>query len=284
MPTHILYVDDSGTKEYADDPSEYLSRRGKSRFFVFCGVLLTVADASRLTSNLVHLKLDCFNEETVEIKSNWLRQPHERKQRYLVPHRITDERLTQFIEDYYKAIRASPLVLIAAVIDKLHMQEEYTNNLWYAPAVAYELIMQRAQNELTATDSLAVIIDDMTGATPKGNQYKANLRAQHSKLKRYGSQLRRGVSFPCLHSQRFVNSASSQIVQVADVAAYNVHRQFMQYGEQWEQAGLGTLSTYKHFDEISEKFRKDANGRVQGYGIVKFPLRNRIHWAIKDEK
>ncbi len=154
----------------------------------------------------------------------------------------------------------------------------------YAPAVAYELVMQRVQNELTAGQSVSVIIDDMSGATPKGNQYKDNLKAQHLILKKYGSRLRKGFDFPCLSSQRFVNSASSQIIQVADVAAYNVHRQFLQYGEQWEQAGLGTLSMYDHFEKISGKFRRDEHGRVQGYGIVKFPLRRRIYWTLTDEK
>lgn len=283
MPTHVLYIDDSGTKEYADRPEQYLSRRGKTRFFVFCGALMTTADAGRLTSSIVQLKLDCFGEETVEIKSNWLRMPHERERYYLKRYGITDERLNKFVEDYYEAMNSSPLSFIAAIVDKQHMQEDYPKP-WYAPAVAYELIAQRVQNELSETESVAVIIDDMSGATPKGNQYKANLKAQHTMLKRYGSRLRSGVNFPCLHSQKFVSSASSHVVQVADVAAYNVHRQFLQYGDQWEQDGLGKLATYEYFDKISGKFRKDTNGRIQGYGIVKFPLRHRVHWSVGEQK
>ncbi len=283
MPTHVLYIDDSGTKEYAENPAEYLSRRGNSRFFVFCGALLTTADAGHLTRNLVQLKLDSFGEETVEIKSNWLRIPHERRRHYLEPYGLSEVQLSDFIDQYYEAVQAAQLSFIAAVVDKQHMQEDYPKP-WYAPAVAYELVMQRVQNELPDTDSVAVIIDDMSGATPRGNQYKENLKRQHSKLKQYGSSLRQGFSFPCLSSQKFVNSASSQVIQVADVAAYNVHRQFMQYGEQWEQAGLSSLSLYEHFERISGKFRRDERGRVQGYGIVKFPLRRRVRWGIRDEK
>lgn len=279
MPTHVLYIDDSGTKEYAEKSTDYnLSRRGKTRYFVFCGVLLTTAEAGRLSNTLIQLKLDCFGEEAVEIKSNWLRIPYERRGHYLDPYGISEARLTEFMDKYYDAINASEAVLIAAVINKQHMQETYPKP-HYAPAVAYELVMQRVQNELP-TQSVAVIIDDMSGATPKGNQYKDNLKAQHRRLIKYGSSLRKGVNFPCLSSQKFVNSASSQIIQVADVAAYNVYRQFIDHGEEWEQSGLGTLSMYEHFERMSGKFRRDANGRVQGYGIVKFPLRNRVYWGI----
>ncbi len=152
MPTHVLYIDDSGTKEYADNPADYdLSRRGKSRFFVFCGALLTTAEAGRLSNTIIKLKLDCFSEEAVEIKSNWLRISSERKRRYLDPYDITDARLTEFMDSYYDAINASDLMFIAAVVDKQHMQETYPRP-HYAPAVAYELVMQRVQNELPTPD------------------------------------------------------------------------------------------------------------------------------------
>ena len=281
MPSHVLYIDDSGTKEYAENTEEYdRQKRGKSRYFVFCGALLSMAATSRLSSELVRLKLEYFGEETVEIKSNWLRQPHERRQRYLLPYDLTEARLSQFVEDLYEVVNKADLVFIAAIIDKLHMQEQYAPNPWYAPAVAYEIVLQRVQNDLQPGESVAVIIDDMTGATPKGNQYKRNLKAQHLMLKQYGGKLMGGFSFPCLTTLKFVNAASSQVVQLADLAAYNVHRQFVDYGEQWEQDGLQTLSTYPHFDKISKKFRKDETGRVQGYGIVKFPLRHRVRWSV----
>src|SRR5215210_5403316 len=111
MPTHVLYIDDSGTKEYADTPEEYASRRGKSRFFVFCGALLSTGDAGHLTNKIVELKLDIFGEETVEIKSNWIRIPHERKRHYLDPFGLNEAQLDDFINRYYEAVNASPLLL-----------------------------------------------------------------------------------------------------------------------------------------------------------------------------
>ncbi|HVG35539.1 MAG TPA: DUF3800 domain-containing protein [Pyrinomonadaceae bacterium] len=282
MPTHVLYIDDSGTKEYASRPEDYrLARRGNSRYFVFCGALLTTAEAGRLRDRIVELKIEYFRRGDVEIKSNWLRIPYERQKRYLDKYSVSEERVRRFVDDYYKAINEFDLMFVAAIVDKLHMQEIYPRP-WYAPAVAYELILQRVQSELPAPASVAIIIDDMSGATPKGNQYKRNLKLQHLSLMKYGSSLRKGVAFPCLSSQRFINSAASHLVQVSDLAAYNVHRQFIQYGEEWETEGLGRLSTYEHFDKIVTKFRKTSEGRIQGYGIVKFPLKKRVYWTVTE--
>jgi hypothetical protein len=281
MPTHILYIDDSGTKEYADAPEEYKSKRGKSRYFVFGGALLTPDCASLLSRAIIKLKLECFGTECVEIKSNWVRIDSERKRRYLKPHDISEERFKQFIDDYYAAIVDCDLIFIAAVIDKLHMQEEYPKNPWYPPAVAYDLLLQRVEKELKRVGDVSVIIDDMTGATPRGNQYKFNLTRQHQRMIQRGSALMSGFNFKLFNKAlRFVNSAQSHLVQVADIAAYNVYRQFVDHGEEWETQGITELPTYPHLARIENKFRKDANGRVQGYGIVKFPLRKRIPWRV----
>lgn len=282
MPTHVLYIDDSGTKEYADDPTEYDSKRGKSRYFVFGGVLLNPDCASQLSSAIIKLKLECFGTECVEIKSNWVRLPFERKKRYLAPHDVSSDKFKKFIEDYYAAVVGCDLMFIAAVIDKKHMQEDYPNP-WYPPAVAYDLLLQRLDKELHRAGEVSVIIDDMTGATPKGNQYKFNLTHQHQRMIQRGSALMTGFSFKFLNKTlKFVNSAHSHLIQVADIAAYNVYRQFVDHGEEWEAKDITRLPTYDHFERIAMKFRQDANGRLQGYGIVKFPLRKRIHWVVQE--
>jgi hypothetical protein len=278
MLTHVLYIDDSGTKEYGD-PAEYQKTRGKTRHFVFCGTLLTMKEASQLSQRIIDLKLARFGDDSVEIKSNWLRIPQERQQRYLDRYQITGAELDAFVEDYHVTFEAAQLDFIAAVVDKLHTQEDYGANPWYAPAIAYELLLQRVQQHVAKGDSVAVIIDDMSGATPKGNQYKQNLKAQHARLKQFGGKLKAG-DFPCLATQTFANSASSHILQVSDLAAYNVHRQFRDHGDEWEQHQQN-LGVYPPFYRIAKKFRTDGNGRIQGYGIVKFPLRNRVQWMLK---
>ena len=100
MPTHALYIDDSGTKEYANDPAEYEGRRGNSRHFLFCGVLASVKAASDLAAKIIELKNDNFGTAEVEIKSTWLRNPEARAKKYLTPYGITDVQLTGFVDAY----------------------------------------------------------------------------------------------------------------------------------------------------------------------------------------
>ena len=163
------------------------------------------------------------------------------------------------------------------------MQAAYPNP-WYAPAVAYEILLQRAVQAVRAPDSFSVTIDDMSGATPHGNQYKYNLTRQHGMLQRFGSRLQRGLSFVPLEGRlRFTDSAAHHLIQVADVVAYNVFRQFRDHGEAWED-DTKELPVYDYFDRIASKFRKGDGGRIQGYGIVKFPLVKRVAWIAPPQK
>jgi hypothetical protein len=253
-----------------------------SRYFVFGGLLIGIAEAGTLSGEIIQLKLNTFETETVEIKSNWLRIPYEREERYLRKYDISNEQLDEFVDNYYDCIVNSELMFIVAVIDKAHMQEDYPTNPWYPPAVAYDLLLQRVQMEVRANELVTVIIDDMTGATPKGNQYKDNLKRQHDKFRKSGSCLRSDFPFTCLGpSIKFVNSAYSHLIQVADIASYNVHRQFRDHGAEWEDKALPELPTYDYFRRICSKFRRDHNGRIQGYGVIKFPLRERVRWGVK---
>jgi hypothetical protein len=280
MPSHVLYVDDSGTKEYADDPSRY-GRRGKSRYFVFGGLLISTGAASQLVGSIARLKYETFGDESIEIKSNWLRIPQERAKRYIEPYLLDDDAITRFVDAYYEEVLTAELMFIAAVVDKQHMQEVYPKP-WYPPAVAYDALLQRVESELSGKGTVSVTIDDMMGATPHGNQYKLNLDRQHKRLKAFGSQLSQSIKYTCLEGRlKFGNSAHHHLIQVADIAAYSVYRQFVDYGERWEEEGLEELPMYDHLERIGHKFRQGPGGRVQGYGIAKLPMRRRVMWVVK---
>lgn len=277
-PTHVVYIDDSGTKEYASTSDQYGT--GVSRYFVFGSVLLTTAESGSLVKRIRAAKVESFGTNDVEIKSNWLRMPKERKARYLDAHGISEKGLTEFVEKLYSIIGESDLCVIAAVIDKVHMQAKYPRP-WYPPAAAYEVLMQRVVQEVTEPRSISVVIDDMSGATPNRNQYKDNLRAHHRRLRASGSSLLKGVSFaPLAGDIRFVDSRVADQVQVADVVSYNVYRQFVEYGDDWERISQ-QLPTYPWFARIGEKFRQGPGGRIQGYGVIKFPMLARVPWRVK---
>jgi hypothetical protein len=281
-----LYVDDSGTKEYAANPAAY-TRTGNTRYFVFGALLVGEDSAAALAAEIANLKRSTFGTADVEVKSNWLRIPKERARHYAAPFGVSDPQLDGFVEAFYDVVAAAPVQLVAVVVDKVHMQEDYAppKTPWYAPAVAYEVLLQRVVQEVRVPATVGVVIDDMTGATPRGNQYKRNLIGHHKRLRTVGSSLQRGIAFSSLvPGPRFLNSAQSHLIQVADTVSYNVLRQFTDHGDAWEDALIKILPTYSWFHRLGRKFRTDGEGRIQGFGIVKFPMRARIRWAYgKDE-
>jgi hypothetical protein len=280
VANYQLIGDDSGNREYSDN--RQYGTTGKSRYFVYGALLMEERDAQLYIARIHELKTLVFRTTDIEIKSNWLRIPDERRERYLEPFGLTEERLTAFVDDYYRLIDTARLQFVGAIVDKLHMQETYARP-WYAPTAAYEVLLQRAVQAVPSGSRLTVTMDDISGRTPKRSFYKALLRDHHAKLQRFGSMLQKNLSFACLDGPvRFANSATSDLVQVADVAAYNLHRQFKDHGPEWEQH-LERLPTYEHFTRIVHKFYQGPNGRIQGYGVVKFPLRNRVRWRVNQE-
>jgi hypothetical protein len=276
--THVLYLDDSGQKEYLADGASY--DHGLSRYFVLGGFFTRLREAGLLAERLASVKRKTFGDRPVEVKSNWLRRPVERKARYLDPFNLTEEQFRSFVDEFYEVTLRADSALLACVVDKEHMTQDYGDARWYTPAAAYEAVVQRAQNELGPPGfRFSVVIDDMTGKTPNASTYSSNLTRHHEQLKKTGCNF-----FPLRMTAltgrlKFVNSRDSNLIQVADLVAYNVFRQFRDYGEEWETSGLGELPTYDWFRRIAPKFRRGPNGRIQGYGVVKFPLRNRVPWT-----
>ncbi len=280
MSRFRLFVDDSGNREYAAD-GEY-GIDGKTLYFVYGGILINQHDADRLERSLNDLKRFTFGSSDVEIKSNWIRQPRERRTRYLERFGLDEEGLRSFVDDYYKLLVQAPLTLIAAVVNKRQMQEKYADP-WYAPTVAYDVLLQRAALAVPADSTLAVTVDNIGGKTPNQNEYKRLLQAHHSELRARGSKLQKGLSFACLETPaRFVFSEDSNLVQAADLIAYNVHRQFRDYGEEWEQVATPPrpLPMYEPLARVVHKFRMNDQGRIQGYGIVKVPLLRQVPWGL----
>ncbi len=99
--THGLFLDDSGTKEYTEGGQTYSDRGGKSRYFVFGGLLAEVAAGKALAAEIARLKKQTFGTEDVEIKANWLNFAAKRASKYLEKYNITNEKLLLFEGDFH---------------------------------------------------------------------------------------------------------------------------------------------------------------------------------------
>jgi hypothetical protein len=92
----------------------------------------------------------------VEIKSNWLRIPSERKRRYLEPFGVSEVMLRQFVGDVANLMASDRCTYLAAAIDKPAMQKRYpAGQVWYASATAYQFLLQRYERHCAANNASA---------------------------------------------------------------------------------------------------------------------------------
>lgn len=258
-----LYLDDSGTKEYS--ATGYGA--GVTRYFCFGGLLMPVSQAQFAARQMRTLKSKYFGRDDIEVKSNWLRIPRERQKRYLDQcFGLTEAGLTEFVGQVYDLIIQLRCELLCCVVDKEEMQRRYSQP-WYAPAAAYESIIQRVQMHMNEVDGMAsVTIDAMSGATPAGNQYHDNLVRHHRQLRTSGSRLQPGLAINRIGDLGFAESHHDERIQLADIVAYNAYRQFVDYDGNVDDPA----HRYAHFGRLSPKFRQHR-GAIAGYGVVAFP-------------
>lgn len=278
-PTHKLFIDDSGNKEYSPDGRYTRRGGGRTPYFVFGGLLVTPAEAGFINRSMRDLKLRTFGDDDVEIKAHWLRRSTERHRRYLEPYSLEPEELTLFTNAVYELMTGASCKLIACVVDKAEVQQLYRDKAYYAPAIAYDCLLQRVQQEMIdCKGEVHVTVDAMTGATSAGNQHLYLLKRQHALLQNRGSTLLKGMSFDRVGGIAFRDSKLDERLQLADLVAYAVYRQFVDHGADWEDDSK-PLELYEYLERLAPRFR-NRDGRIQGYGIVKFPMNRRVPWAV----
>lgn len=265
------FVDESGQREYG--PST-------DRYYVVAGVVALAQYLNTYEDEFAGLKRAFFGRRNVEVKSNWLRQPHECKKHYFDPYGITRDQLDTFVEAMYDWLLATKLVLIAGVIDKEQMVEDYADP-HHPSALGYQVFLQRYQRFLASKDAIgAVMLDEPSGKSAAGRSWKDLLRRQHRRLKRKGCNYT-GATFDNLtDTVGFMDSADSSLVQLADIVAYNTFRQFKDHGAAWDDPSAAELPVYSHFDRILPRFHRRRDRVFSGYGVAKMPTRAKHDWVV----
>ena len=71
---------------------------------------------------------------------------------------------------------------------------------------------------------------------------------------------------------KFGKSGSSNFLQLADTIAYNIRRQFVDFGHKQTAIPLGFTKYYPYFEKIKDNFYHNSkNLGIQGDGLVKLP-------------
>jgi hypothetical protein len=268
------YIDDSGEKEYGWKTS---------RYFVYLGAIADLGDEEQLNSEIAAQKVQIFGTDAVELKSNWLRRPRERRKRYLDRFAISEEALDQFVEALYSWMEDAPLTFVAAAIDKPQMRQRYGANAWHPSATAYQFLLQRFELYLRSRVPARgyVTVDDMTGSSPAHNQWRDLLRDQHRRLKRDGCSITNLTFDAVANHVWFGKSHDFHLLQIADLVAYNVFRQFRDHGDTWDDESARSVPIYPRLDRLLCRFLLGPNNRLQGWGIVKWPNERKSPWRVE---
>lgn len=265
------FLDESGQREYGDNTD---------RFFVVAGAIVRCEHIDIYETEIQGIKRSFFGTPDVEVKSNWLRIPKERRKRYREPYVVSEQRIKSFVDALYNWILASRTTFIAGVVDKLQMRERYVHP--HNPSgVGYHIFLQRYQKFLASRHSAGdVTFDEFTGTTKAKNEWRELLIKQHSSLKTNGCRYTRTTFDNVGDTITFTNSADNSLLQLADLAAYNTFRQFRTYGRQWDKPNAETLALYSYFTRLLPRFHKDPHNVFAGYGVAKMPRKAYNRWVM----
>lgn len=287
MSKHFFFVDDSGSKdwetpyafEFTKNPpirNESNIKFWRGNYFVLAGIHVSIETVAKINPYINSIKEEFFGTRFVEIKSEWLRNPHQRKKHYLDPFNKTEEELKSFVEEkWYKIFETyqSEIQTQAFVLDKrfYNNKREKESPLQILIQVLFDRV------ELHPHADCEIVFDQMD----------SNIKSQKHNHGAILSISRKQVDMQSFHEKyshgdiRFEKSLESNFLQLADTVAYNVYRQFVQHGDSWEGADGNKLTEYSFFSKIIKNFYHN-NRRVAGYGIIKVPDIKKLRWSHID--
>lgn len=261
-----FYIDDTGTKEKED---------ANTLYFAYAGIAVEAINENTIINKIRSLKYAYFDAYP-ELKSNWLRIPRERQKHYLEPYGLTDDKLTEFTTALFKIVCNDRIRCLGAIISKEGLQKHYKKIHFDPSPICYEFLLQRVANFSTQykAEKVNIIMDDMTGKNLTGTEWKSLLEKQHRELKAGKSPYyknwrgRNQMNYSCICSNiEFRDSASDELIQIADLCAYNI---FAQARKDWNN--FDNPPFYHGYEWINEIMHRDLRSkRINRFGVVCYP-------------
>ncbi len=283
MSKSFFFVDDSGSKDW-ETPyafsftlkpparSEDNLKFWRGNYFILAGLHVSGEAVAEINPEMDRLKIEFFGTKFVEIKSEWLRNPHKRKKHYLDPFQKTEDDLRRFVEtDWYGLF------------------EKFKNDLQIQAFVLDKRFYDAKRAKVSPLQELVTVLFDRVELHPNSkceivfDQMDADIRSEKHNHGRILSISRKEVDMQSFHekyshtNKKKKKSLGSNFLQLADTVAYNIFRQFVEFGDSWENSSEG-LKEYAFFSKIAPNLYH-KNGIIAGYGIIKVPDPKKIKWT-----
>jgi len=281
---YLVFIDESGQKEFIDPYNKtYITQPEKAdrnywlrNYFVITGLIVKRENIPIINREIVNLKVKTFGTPEVEIKSDWLRNPFQRKKHYLNKFHISEVALNQFGVDvsnlfpkYKKEIK-----IATCIFDKRYYKDRKINDPF---CNAGQVLFERVEFFMNRVKSYCILVV---------NQMESSLnpeRGRNGELKDVLLNKRRMKNtfvetYARIKDINFRKSKDENFLQLVDLAGYNIFRQFVDYGRNWEDISKKKLKVYKYFSLLSDNFI-EKNGQIRGVGICKLPDIAKVNWV-----
>lgn len=284
-----LFVDDSWSKDYIDpynpDDKNFLREWNDenikwldNNFFVLAWVHIKTDDIKWIDEDLKNLKLQYFWTKKVEIKSTYLRNPKNRKKYYLDKYNISNENLNKFWEWIYEILEKykDKFLIFSVVFDKRQFKyRDVDNNNILLKSV--QVLFERIEKSGYLTK---IVFDQMDKSLRKTS-------GDNGKILEIFNWKNKKVVWYCENYKNildieFQKSDNENLLQIADLIAYNIRRQFMQFWKIMIEWWSNYCEDYLYFAKISENFYKKY-WKVMSYGLALYPNWNKINWQFSSQ-
>ncbi|NQU82653.1 MAG: DUF3800 domain-containing protein [Parcubacteria group bacterium] len=288
-----VFIDESGQKEYKTPytkdfinnppPFDKYEDFWRDNYFVLCGIRIKTEYLAEINVVINKLKKAYFSTHRVEVKSDWLRNPYQRKKHYLLPFQISAEKLNKFGDAFIELIAKykKEMKIIAVVFDKRYYGDEKRQTPEGIPLLkSTQVLFERLHY---AGNLHIVVFDQMESSlrVTKGQQGRIlNILQDNSGMEKIYVD-----KYNTISDIVFVESYNENFIQVADVCAYNIFRQFIKFGREFCQKQDKKISLkmemYAYFEKIRCNFYYNPlNNKVAGCGLICLPDVNKINWDV----
>lgn len=240
----MLFIDESGTP-----PSLERQDRG-SRYFVIAGVVVPEDQWHKLRDQLMGMKIR--RKLRGEIKWRHFAPQNEDKTNPM--RECSAEERGEVRDEILSMIANNKALRIIACVTSVAAAYETgfisgPEDIYHG---TYKPVSERFQYHLQETNSLGIIISDH-----RGGQDDKRLRLHHQKLLHSSAEFTSNYG-NLVESLFFQPSNLSVGIQLADMVAGSVWR-----AHEKDDA--------RFLDRLTPAFRQSRSGRIEGYGLVKFP-------------
>lgn len=223
---YFFYIDESGGR----DPSIGTPEKPKDHLYVLLAVGMFERNWRPFDRAIANVKLELadylrrdgkemFDLADCEIKSNWIRNAKERAEKSPFLNALHADDIERLVRVYIEQLAERNAILMAAVIDKRHLQDHMTHETLHKKA--YEFLLERIEhymNEYHHKHQALIVMDDTS------KQLNRAVAMKHAFFQRAGNQ---NVRFHHIVEYPFFTASElSNGVQLADLLAYNVYRAF----------------------------------------------------------